>query len=1370
MADPSKRGDNPHPDNPKNAKPAPPEAKKPEPPPDELLTESTIDLGMPGPGPGGEPVDLSGVSVIEWADLVEEPASKPKVDSPSDSDILSHAEEKKPDAPAAPRAQPTALKPPGAEEEAAVADRDSGSGIEFAVPAGSSAIDVGEEAVIVEEPPVVAADSAVEVGKDAVIIEEAAPAVPASGSGIDLGADVVVVEDASPSKQPPSGSGIDLGAADLIEEVAAEAPASGSGIDLGAEHLILESDSGKPGSDSRRDLIAEAVESGVDLLPKEGERPAEVDATTVHEDPTSKVDLGSLEAVKADDAADVHLERYTELPEGTREPEPTEEEPALGAAARGKPAAKGAGESHFDVSALEEAAEEQAAAVAETAEGEAVVVDEDEPRADRPARKAPKPDEEEDEAGRPKREKPRGRATAWVGGGLAGLLVGAGACVALWAAGLVPGADSAGKVNTTPTNGTRTGGPALVTFAAKAEHVKNGDLEKAAQAGIETIDESKPEELAARAEYRWLAYLKDQAAKDAQPPFTGDADPVKNALADLNKVADKDAKALLLRAQIHELTGKPDLAKKDLEAGADRYKNDAALKEQFETALLALQLRTTKAGAWAPGPPNRLRAAALLALMAGLQAPPTGGPKAGGPKKPDAKGGGKAPDTKAGGPKTPDAKAAPDEAGFRFWQAVKLARERKYADAIKALDEARARHAKRRFVNLRKQQNPLSDPTEEIFLRCCDELKAAWELEGKLRNPDYLAAEEKDRWPVVDALVKKSADNARSEQLKELSAKLAKDKAFATPKDLIAAVEAERKASADKMATLEKNVDARKKEVAALEGKLKDATALTLATQDKLKVAEKHEAELKAASTEANAALKEVAAAVGVKLTDAKADQARLVTAVKDADRLAKMKDPKGEIGKLERDLAADRAKLKERWEPDEMLPVWLAVLREQRDRKDLAERATRDAERVLAAPSATPVQKARAEVIRGLALRNEEKFDEARPKLEKARGVLADAKGPWVVAADAALREVADPAAFYADRAEALQNKGRAADALTTANEGLKVAKDKRGRLLALRALLTLEQARAKGAVTAADLAGARKDAAAAADEGVAEGHFALGRIAEELGQWRAAADAYRAALKASPASSRYRVALARVLLRAGDRAPAPRGDAETGRAPRRATPKVRLGLRAADVVAMLLAVTLQPADVADDVTPAQKEAEKLADEVLADPKAPFDALAQALAVKGLYTQALRTYADGLRKQGLLAPVHANALLDLIARHPMLRRPESRNVPDPLIAEKHYSAGLNFYTARRYADAEKELLAAIENDNGDARYYYFLGLARLAQGKRDAAEDFDAGARLEREGRPDRAAVSTALERVQGAARRRLNAVRERPAREKDK
>src|SRR5207245_1045930 len=61
-----------------------------------------------------------------------------------------------------------------------------------------------------------------------------------------------------------------------------------------------------------------------------------------------------------------------------------------------------------------------------------------------------------------------------------------------------------------------------------------------------------------------------------------------------------------------------------------------------------------------------------------------------------------------------------------------------------------------------------------------------------------------------------------------------------------------------------------------------------------------------------------------------------------------------------------------------------------------------------------------------------------------------------------------------------------------------------------------------------------------------VAEGNFALGRLAELLGEWSKAKDSYRQAVKASPPedpiASRAKLALARVLLREFEAKPRPR------------------------------------------------------------------------------------------------------------------------------------------------------------------------------------------------------------------------------------
>jgi tetratricopeptide (TPR) repeat protein len=103
----------------------------------------------------------------------------------------------------------------------------------------------------------------------------------------------------------------------------------------------------------------------------------------------------------------------------------------------------------------------------------------------------------------------------------------------------------------------------------------------------------------------------------------------------------------------------------------------------------------------------------------------------------------------------------------------------------------------------------------------------------------------------------------------------------------------------------------------------------------------------------------------------------------------------------------------------------------------------------------------------------------------------------------------------------------------------------------------------------------------------------------------------------------------------------------------------------------------------------------------------------------------------------------------------------EDLTVPNPLRAERQYAKGLNHYWAGRYSAAERALAEAVRlagPSGRDARYFYFLGLARLAQGRGgEAITDFRQAGELERLNRPGRATVALTLERVQGEPRRFL-------------
>jgi tetratricopeptide (TPR) repeat protein len=1420
------------PDDPQRPKPNDknkPPAKQPGKVPQDVSDEE-IDLTNPG-----EEVDLSGISVIEWASLAEVPPSsasapQPKFDSPSDADIIAGLADQPtlppPDVassrpvtqigkmsevlgeteapvegsvndlvvpplpPAMPGRPVTMVAPPGAHEEDLIVT-DTGPGVASPVPAApqgeDSAIDLTSEAFVFEEesvpaPDVKKEDSAIDLTPEDVI-EEVPPAVAVtrSDSAIDLTGADLIEEERSPSRlagdspvrmEPAGDSEIDLTAEPALEkgsESKLPVVPSDSGIDLITEDVILDQPPAKEGSGSSRDLIAEGLESGVDLH-KKGEKH---DEDALHEflkvdnkdESSSAVDLGSSHALDVEEemkavapAGSGSSVRVEDLASPSGESIPIDlEGAASGVAPRPKKAAADEG---IDVDLSEVVAEgedvevEGAGRKARAGEGEEEALEGAEEEEEKPAKKK---DKEKAEA------KPRGRAGAWLGGTVLGAVLGSAACLGVWAFGVEPPGQLREMVGTAPAkpaNGApSTGGPGAAAQVAPFEgalgHIRHGDLDKVTAEDLNRADETKAEQLVARAEHRWLSYLRSERGKDAKAPLKADAEPVKQALADLDKaIALKSADALFLRGQIHELTGKAAEAKADYQKGAADFKTDEGQRLRFETALVAMEL--TEKTAWlAPG----MRPALLAVLLAAFQPPPGGAPPAGAPP------------------------ALPEEAGYRFWQAVKLARAKEWAKATDALEEARERHDRRRWLLPRKPQNPGSDPRQEIFLRAVDEVKGYWSLLAKLNNPNYLTADAKDRNPAVDALLTKAQVEARAALVKELGEKLAKGKEVPSAEALVKLLGDERKANEDKIATLQTSVDDQKKKITDLDGMLA-TTKKDLDTTKKSLVAEEARAkELDAARTAAEGALKDIGEAVGVKFTDLKSSKDNVVKEVREAKRIAGEKDAKGTIRRLEGELTADRAKLKERWEPDQMMNFWLAILQGGRSTPDLEKSALVDVDRILNDPAATEVQKGRALTIRGLVLRNRDDFDKAKPELEKAQAALAKTKGPWIKEASAALSEVSNPGADLAAKAQALVLQGKQAEALKVLDRGLKIAPGDKGAMYAQRALIELETARAKGALSATDpkVVAAQKDAASAAAGGSAEGHYAAGRLAEELGQMDQAVRSYRAAVAAVPAGdtalSRYRAALARALLKSSGETPAVRPlppASRTGKATRPANGRSSKGnksaqvraLRRSDFIGLMLTLTLQAVDLPAGA-PNASEAEKLADEILKDDKAPFDARAQALAVKGLYTRALEVYAKGLREQGLLAPAHANALSEIIANFAEAKRPDSMRVPDPVEGERHYAAGVNFYFARRYAEAEKELLAAVENDNGDARYYYFLGLARLAQGKRTANEDFDQAGRLERADRPGRAAVSKALERVQGGDREVLNAIRNRPLKE---
>lgn len=1277
-----------HPDDSKRPQPEP--GKKPDgedalKPERKLSTrsDSEIDLGAAPPED-----DLSGVSVIEWAKLSDSENSgdsKTGLNRPlSDDDVL--AELSRPSTGSDSSIDLSDHSLPTSDQLIASADIDE-----------DSAIDLLEAARIAEKPLSnrYDDDDAIELGDES-LLAGSSNDLPDSDAS-DLGLDAVKVRE----RPGDSDSEIDLG----DPTVAPVARVSESDVNFLAEDLLSTPGSGTSSSSSR-DLIAEELESGVDLAGgKKTPAPAAKDPLEeffeeggVEDTESSSVDLGSMHSMPVFDV-------------------PEEEAAALMAKAKKVPAkpVDEAGPSSAEIR-LDQLGEDEEPDAAADSEINLV----------RPGKKGKSKLEpvEDDEDEAPVKPAPRRRVPALVGGLAWALVGGALTLGGAWAGGFLatPGASAPPPqgIAAVPANpGTAAPPPAaVVTFEATIDNLRSGNLDKITEAELEKVDEAKQEQVVARAEVRWLNYLRGLRGKNPNAVLQPTAEPVQKALVDLNKAIlstnlNASAEALFLRGQIYEMTGNVAAAKQDYANGAKKFGQNPVQREKFETALRIMEL-TGKLSHLTPKDVDpRLFALMLIAFQ-----PPSG---------------------------EGAAQPLPAEAGFAFWQAVQRAKAGDYAGAYKLLETARARHDQRRYLLPRKQQNPSSDPLEQIFLRSCDELRDYWGMLARLNNPSYLTAAKGDRIPQVDSLLTKVDQGARAAMLRDLAAKLTKDK-VGTPEELVKVIAAERQANEAELTKRNVAIGEQKKEIADLGGKLTEAGKTLLATRDTLKTTQGNLDQSREANAAALAALKDVGTAVGSEFKDLPTSKDPLLRDVRAAARLAKEADPKGLIRRLERDLDDTRTKLGQRWEPAQMLAVWLPVLDQERSRQDLATRANADAERVLTDAAAKPETKAQALLVHGLVLRNTEKFNEAKPVLAKAREQLA---GEDRARCDAALKEVSDPAGAIAAKARELDLQGKSSEALAVLERGLKGLKDRKGALYAQRGRIAFEAARSKGPLTLTDplVASATADAKAAAAEGLAEGHYALGRIEEELGRPAEAEKAYRSALKAhgekaDEDGARYRVALARVLLKQ--------------------QPALSMGPASStslpwDARGLFVFFALQ--------APGSGEAEKLLDDVLnKETKAPADVVAQALALKGLHTRAVNTYVRGLRDSGKLAPEYANSLLELINSHPVLRRPDSLATPDPLKAERFYAAGVNSYFNRKYTDAEKELIAAIENDGSDARYYYYLGLARLALGKREAYEDFDQAAKLEQLGRPGSAAVSSALERIQGRARKVLNDVRTRP------
>jgi hypothetical protein len=529
----------------------------------------------------------------------------------------------------------------------------------------------------------------------------------------------ITVEPVQPRQTDPSEEEIDLGAlshepddslaaefAQLGREGRSPTPSTGSdsAVDLFEEQVLAEGASevrlgDLPKASGERpsgiDLIAEEVESGVALQsPGQPGQPAPPAAADEDDTGTTFESGAGRPAAQAESDSEVDLGsgESPALQEAEPEADLDEEMTDVVAAA---PTRRGPSRPEIDLGSGTRRA---------TAEpGESSVRLDEEP---------PDIDLDEEEPPRPPARKPVAAAPSptrhWVGGGLVGAVAGGGVVAGLlWMLGLLnpPAAPTQGQgVRPTPQQPAGETVAKAPSPASVREALTSGRFAEAVKGAEQLPPDAPPEALVARGQARWFNYLQTQMA--AKGKLSKDDPQVQQALADLDKA--KLAESRYWQGVIEEAAGREDAARKIFEQGKEEFKDDAKARRLFQAALDRLDSRPAAAPKGsgrrdAPAPDARASAerALVLTLIALAQQA---------------------------------AAEEREEAGIKFWEAARLARQGKYADAVKSLREARQNHDTRRFQNLFKAQNPTSDPNEQIFLRCCDLIESYWALEEKLKE------------------------------------------------------------------------------------------------------------------------------------------------------------------------------------------------------------------------------------------------------------------------------------------------------------------------------------------------------------------------------------------------------------------------------------------------------------------------------------------------------------------------------------------------------------------------------------------------------------------------------------------------------------
>ncbi len=266
--------------------------------------------------------------------------------------------------------------------------------------------------------------------------------------------------------------------------------------------------------------------------------------------------------------------------------------------------------------------------------------------------------------------RPRPVANSWLGGALGGV-AGAGIVAAgLWAVGDL----RIGRPRPAPPLNSTAQEPAKPTPEQAQQFLVAGDPQKAIEAFSQC--ESSPAVLCGRGQARWLSYLRQQKLKHLSLAENDKA--IEQARQDL--IAAKSAEGSLWLGLINESFGNFATAPRPTKTARCNTRSAPSCSSQ----RLALDAMTNHHDQKMAAIADPQLGFALSLLL--LQLP-----------------------ADAGGP------GDSDEAGFDFWEAVRLSRAGEYAAACDSLKKARAAHELRRNVVLRQGLNPDSDPRRGDF-------------------------------------------------------------------------------------------------------------------------------------------------------------------------------------------------------------------------------------------------------------------------------------------------------------------------------------------------------------------------------------------------------------------------------------------------------------------------------------------------------------------------------------------------------------------------------------------------------------------------------------------------------------------------------